>query len=196
MITQPTENIARRTFFDALSRLFIAPGAAGTVEALQRGMIAAAALATEVGTDASPFERAADAIWPEESVLGAEYASLFTGDGAVSLCESDWANEDSGVSPLAQLQCRGAYLEAGVETAALHGIAEDHLGIETAFMTVLILQEKPDEAGRFFADHLGRWLPALAHALRARPEAVLFRVVADTLDACVELERTLFSEGR
>ncbi|EJX04777.1 hypothetical protein EVA_07113, partial [gut metagenome] len=35
------------------------------------------------------------------------------------------------------------------------------------------------------------WLPALAASLREHPEARLFRIIADVLDAIVEVERTL-----
>lgn len=196
MVTQHTENIARQSYFDALSRLFIAPGASGTVEALRNGLVAASALASELGVDASPFERAANAAWPGETVLGAEFAKLFTGENALPLCESAWADRGSNVSALAQLECRGRYMEAGLETAALRGIAEDHLGIEAAFMTVLILQEKPTLANQFFMEHLGRWLPALAASLREHPDALLFRVMADVLDATVEMEKTLNEETR
>lgn len=196
MVTQHIENIARRSFYDALSRLFIAPGTQGTVSALCEGFVAAAAFATELGVDASAFERAAEASWPDESLLGAEYAKLFTGPDAISLCESAWADKGAPVTQLAQLECRGAYLEAGLETAALNGIQEDHLGVEAAFMSVLILQEKPREATDFFTAHLARWLPAFIDSVREHPEAVYFRVVADVLERALDIEKTLREENR
>ena len=176
--------------------MFIAPGAAGTVAALHDGLVAAEAFATELGVDASAFTRATEAVWPDETVLGIEYAKLFTGTDAISLCESDWADVCPEVSELAQLECRVRYLEAGLETAALNGIAEDHLGVQAAFMTVLILQEKPTEATRFFAVHPARWLPAFIERIREHPDALLFRVVADVLDAALDIEKTLREESR
>lgn len=87
-------------------------------------------------------------------------------------------------------------MEAGLDTAALNGIPEDHLGIQAAFMTVLILQDKPAEATRFFEAHPARWLPAFIERIREHPDALLFRVIADVLDAALDIEKTLREESR
>ena len=197
MVTHQLQNFARQSVFDALSGLFIRPEDEGTVRRYQSALSAAAALAAELGTDSKPFEHALVTPKPKPVELEREYARLFLGVGAetVPLCESAWTSPQQILCQEAQLECRKAYLEAGLETAGLLGVPEDHLGMQLGFMAVLILKEDTAGAAKFFAEHPARWLPGFAEALRLRGDAVFFHQVADVLDALCEMEKLIAEQS-
>ena len=111
------------------------------------------------------------------------------------LCESAWTSPQQILCQEAQLECRKAYLDAGLETAGLLGVPEDHLGMQLGFMAVLILKEDTAGAAKFFAEHPGRWLPGFSEALRLRGDAVFFHQVADVLDAVCEMEKLIAEQS-
>lgn len=153
MVTQQLQDFARQSVYDALSALFLQPEAKGAYENYVEAMRAAAGLATELGTNAAPFEAVLDAPAPGPLELEREYARLFLGtcEGTVPLAESAWLHRDE--IPLAQLECRKAYADAGLETAGILGVPEDHLGLQLGFLTVLILKNDPAAATAFFEAH-------------------------------------------
>lgn len=196
MVTKQVENFARQSIFDALSGLFVQPEGEGVLERYRASLEAAAGLAAEIGADAAPFEAALKQPLPSEAEVSREFARLFLGVGesTTPLSESVWTSPEHLLCQDAQLACRKIYREAGLETAGLYGLPEDHLGLQLAFTAVLILKEKADEAARFFAEHPGRWLPSFTDAVRARGDAQFFRTVADVLDAVAAMEAQLREE--
>ena len=197
VVTKQLQNFARQTVFDTLSALFIRPEGEDTLQRYKEMLPAAAALAAELGTDSKPFERALVTPKPKAVELEREYAKLFLGVGTetVPLSESAWTSPQQILCQEAQLECRKAYLDAGLETAGLLGVPEDHLGMELGFMAVLILKEDTEGAARFFAAHPAKWLPGFAEALRLRGDAVFFREVADILDAVCEMEKLIADQA-
>ena len=181
MVTQQLQDFARQSVYDALSALFLQPEAKGAYENYVEAMRAAAGLAAELGTNAAPFE----------AVLDREYARLFLGtcEGTVPLAESAWLHRDE--IPLSQLECRKAYADAGLETAGILGVPEDHLGLQLGFLTVLILKNDPAAATAFFEAHAAKWLPAFAVAVRARSNARLYALAAGVLEGVIEIEAAL-----
>ena len=188
MVTQQLQDFARQSVYDALSALFLQPEAKGAYENYVEAMRAAAGLAAELGTNAAPFEAVLDAPAPEPLELEREYARLFLGtcEGTVPLAESAWLHRDE--IPLSQLECRKAYADAGLETAGILGVPEDHLGLQLGFLTVLILKNDPAAATAFFEAHAAKWLPAFAAAVRARSDARLYALAAGVLEGVIEIE--------
>ena len=185
MVTQQLQDFARQSVYDALSALFLQPEAKGAYENYVEAMRAAA------GTNAAPFEAVLDAPAPEPLELEREYARLFLGtcEGTVPLAESAWLHRDE--IPLSQLECRKAYADAGLETAGILGVPEDHLGLQLGFLTVLILKNDPAAATAFFEAHAAKWLPAFAVAVRARSNARLYALAAGVLEGVIEIEAAL-----
>ena len=181
MVTQQLQDFARQSVYDALSALFLQPEAKGAYENYVEAMRAAAGLAAELGTNAAP----------EPLELEREYARLFLGtcEGTVPLAESAWLHRDE--IPLSQLECRKAYADAGLETAGILGVPEDHLGLQLGFLTVLILKNDPAAATAFFEAHAAKWLPAFAAAVRARSDARLYALAAGVLEGVIEIEAAL-----
>ena len=105
------------------------------------------------------------------------------------LAESAWLHRDE--IPLAQLECRKAYADAGLETAGILGVPEDHLGLQLGFLTVLILKNDPAAATAFFEAHPAKWLPAFAAAVRARSDVRLYALAAGVLEGVIEIEAAL-----
>lgn len=101
MVTQQLQDFARQSVYDALSALFLQPEAKGAYENYVEAMRAAAGLATELGTNAAPFEAVLDAPAPGPLELEREYARLFLGtcEGTVPLAESAWLHRDEIRSP-------------------------------------------------------------------------------------------------
>ena len=64
----------------------------------------------------------------------------------------------------------------------------DHLTLEFAFLSVLVLKGAQGEAEDFFAAHPAKWLPALSRALVNHPDAKFFRTVGLALAAIVSIE--------
>lgn len=191
MVTQQLQDFARQSVYDALSALFLQPEAKGAYENYVEAMRAAAGLAAELGTNAAPFEAVLDAPAPEPLELEREYARLFLGtcEGTVPLAESAWLHRDE--IPLSQLECRKAYADAGLETAGILGVPEDHLGLQLGFLTVLILGNDPAAATAFFEAHPAKWLPAFAAAVRARSDVRLYALAAGVLEGVIEIEAAL-----
>ena len=181
MVTQQLQDFARQSVYDALSALFLQPEAKGAYENYVEAMRAAAGLAAELGTNAAPFEAVLDAPAPEPLELERE--------GTVPLAESAWLHRDE--IPLSQLECRKAYADAGLETAGILGVPEDHLGLQLGFLTVLILKNDPAAATAFFEAHAAKWLPAFAVAVRARSNARLYALAAGVLEGVIEIEAAL-----
>lgn len=191
MVTQQLQDFARQSVYDALSALFLQPEAKGAYENYVEAMRAAAGLAAELGTNAAPFEAVLDAPAPEPLELEREYARLFL--GTVPLAESAWLHRDE--IPLSQLECRKAYADAGLETAGILGVPEDHLGLQLGFLTVLILKNDPAAATAFFEAHAAKWLPAFAAAVRARSDARLYALAAGVLEGVIEIEAALVQKA-
>ena len=175
---------ARQSVYDALSALFSQPRGEGRTRRCARPQ----GLANELENAAL---LRADAPAPVAFWLEREYARLFLGtcEGTVPLAESAWLHRDE--IPLSQLECRKAYADAGLETAGILGVPEDHLGLQLGFLTVLILKNDPAAATAFFEAHAAKWLPAFAVAVRARSDARLYALAADVLEGVIEIEAAL-----
>ena len=191
MVTQLLQNFARQSIFDALAALFLRPEEPDTLPRLREAMQAAAGLATELGIDPTPFERLAEGTMPTTRNLTEEYVSLFGDTNALSLAESAWIPADPSGLPVTELQCSHLYQAAGLETAGLVGITTDHIALQFAFTTVLILKEDLKGAAHFFDQHLANWLPAFATAIRQREDARFYRQIADVLEGLCEIEKAL-----
>ena len=98
---------------------------------------------------------------------------------------------NSARTPPSQLECRKAYADAGLETAGILGVPEDHLGLQLGFLTVLILGNDPAAATAFFEAHPAKWLPAFAAAVRARSDVRLYALAAGVLEGVIEIEAAL-----
>ncbi len=191
MVTQQLQDFARQSVYDALSALFLQPEAKGVYERYADAMRAAAGLAAELGTNALAFEAVLEADAPGPLELEREYARLFLGtcENTVPLAESAWLHRDE--IPLSQLECRKAYAEAGLETAGILGVPEDHLGLQFGFLAVLILKNEPGAATAFFETHAAKWLPAFIAAIRARDDARFYAAAAGVLEGVMEIEAAL-----
>ena len=64
----------------------------------------------------------------------------------------------------------------------------DHITLEFAFLSVLVLKGAEGEAEAFFAAHPAKWLSALSKALVHHPDAKFFRTVGLALAAIVSIE--------
>ena len=189
MVTLQLQNFARQSIFDALSALFLRPEEPETLPRLLDAMHAASGLANELGVDPAPFEALANRALSSPCELATEYMALFVNDSALALTETAWTPADPSGLPVAQLKCRQTYIEAGLETAGLIGIAEDHLALQLAFTAVLILKEDLTGASTFFDQHLANWLPIFIEALRERDDAQFFKAVAHVLEGVCEIEK-------
>lgn len=189
MVTQQLQNFARQSIFDALSALFLRPEEPETLPRLLDAMHAASGLANELGVDPAPFEALANRALSSPRELATEYMALFVNDSALALTETAWTPADPSGLPVTQLKCRQTYIEAGLETAGLIGIAEDHLALQLAFTAVLILKEDLKGASTFFDQHLANWLPIFIEALRERDDAQFFKAVAHVLEGVCEIEK-------
>ena len=190
MVTQQLQDFARQSVYDALSALFLQPEAKGVYGRYADAM-RAAGLAAELGANPAPFEAVLEAAAPGPLELEREFARLFLGtcEGTVPLAESAWLHRDE--IPLSQLECRKAYAEAGLETAGILGVPEDHLGLQFGFLAVLILKNEPGAATAFFEAHAAKWLPAFIAAIRARDDARIYAAAADVLEGVMEIEAAL-----
>lgn len=191
VVTQQLQDFARQSVFDALSAIFLQPEAADAYERYADAMQAAAGLAVELGVNPAPFEAVLNAPAPQALELEREYARLFLGtcENTVPLAESAWLHKDE--IPLSQLECRKAYADAGLETAGILGVPEDHLGLQFGFLTVLILKSEPTAATKFFEAHASKWIPAFAAAIRAREDARFYALAAGVLEGVAEIEAAL-----
>ena len=189
MVTQQLQNFARQSIFDALSALFLRPEEPDTLPRLLDAMSAASGLANELGVDPTPFEALANCALSTPRDLAAEYTTLFVDNSALALTETAWTPADPSGLPVAQLKCRQTYIEAGLETVGLIGIAEDHLALQLAFTAVLILKEDLNGAATFFDQHLANWLPSFVKVLRQRDDAHFYKAVARVLEGVCEIEQ-------
>ena len=196
MVTQQVEQLARQSYFDALAELFVAPDHADTYDRLRDALHAVAGLAAEVGVDCRELEAALEAPLPSPEEVAAEYGALFsTGEIPLPLLESAWTED--AATPEA---CRAAYEKAGLGLTGDFGMPYDHITLEFAFLSVLVLKgaegeaagadadAAEGEAGAFFAAHPAKWLSALSKALVHRPDAKFFRTVGLALAAIVSIE--------
>lgn len=167
MVTQQVEQLARQSYFDALAELFVAPDHADTCDRLRDALHAVAGLATEVGVDCRELEAALEDPLPSPEEAAAEYGALFlTGEIPLPLYESAWTEDAS-----APEVCRASYEKAGLGLTGDFGMPYDHLTLEFAFLSVLVLKGAQGEAEDFFAAHPAKWLPALSRALVNHPDA-------------------------
>lgn len=184
MVTQQVEQLARQSYFDALAELFVAPDHADTYDRLQDALHAVAGLAAEVGVDCRELEAALEEPLPSPEDAAAEYGALFaTGEIPLPLFESAWT-EDATAPEV----CRAAYEKAGLGLTGDFGMPYDHLTLEFAFLSVLVLKGAESEAEAFFAAHPAKWIPALSRALVNHPDAKFFRTVGLALAAIVSIE--------
>jgi TorA maturation chaperone TorD len=95
-----------------------------------------------------------------------------------------------------------AYAEAGLAPGERLKDAPDHVTHELEFMYYLAFNEATsDESGwrgrqtRFWQEHLGRWLPALAEALAEKAGHPFYRTLAETIAAVCACEGSALGAG-
>lgn len=152
--------------FNTFAVLWLKPETEGAVEGLER-------LVDVLGLK-PPFPLSS-------AELQKEYARLFLGVGpeTVSLCESTWTSPLRLVCQEAQFECRRAYAAAGLAVPPDSGIPDDHLGMTAAFLAVSIEKGAWGAARAFAANHPAKWVPAVAAQLAKRPDARIYRTVAE-----------------
>lgn len=184
MVTSQVEHFARQSYFDAFAELFVAPDNIETLERVEDALRATVGLAAETGVGFKQLEAALDEPLPDPERFGEEAERLFrSGEIPVPLTESAWTEDE-----IAAEACRKAYEKAGVGLTDDLGIPYDHVTLQFAFLSVLILKGDYAEADAFFAAHPARWLPDLAKALMNHPDARCFRTVGMALAMICAIE--------
>lgn len=177
--------------FDALALLMLQPETESAPEALRL----AAQCVLEAGGDrlSDGTKRALEAASRREAqplALSQAYAKLFLGVGptTVPLTESAWTSAQRLLCQAAQIECRKAYEDAGLELSGGSVVPEDHVGLMLGFLSVMALREEPEAGLAFFSKHLEPLIAALAEAVRARAgEGDAYADVVATLEALREL---------
>lgn len=184
MVTPQVEQFARQSYFDALAEVFVAPDNADTIARLEDAFRATVALAAEVGVGYQDLEAALENPAPTPEELAQEADTLFeTGEMPIPLYESAWTDDKAAAEA-----CRKAYESADLSLTGDFGMPYDHVTLQFAFLSVLVLKGKEREADNFFAIHPARWIPQLAKALMNHPDAKHFRTVGCALAMIASIE--------
>jgi putative dimethyl sulfoxide reductase chaperone len=148
----------------------------------------------------SPAREAADLAVTGETGLeqvAVAHAKLFV--GPFEIAAAPWATfyldpEQRLMGP-ATLYAAGAYAEAGLGPGDGPKDAPDHVTHELEFMYYLAFQEATtddpvwvERQQRFWGDHLGRWLPEFAGAIRRADAHPFYQALADLLSVFCERE--------
>jgi TorA maturation chaperone TorD len=156
-------------------------------------------LGGELATLASSLVTAArDAMNHRESA-SVDHARLFL--GPFEVLAAPWASlyldpNQRLMGPASQYAAQ-AYSEAGLGPGASLMDVPDHIRHELEFMYYLAFEEATSDKiewrerqRSFWGEHLGRWLPELAKAVRLADQDAYYRALADILLAFAEEEQT------
>ena len=179
--------------FDALALIFLQPetlGAAGALPAAAEAILEAESPLSE--STRGRLDEIAGRQPGSDLALAQAYAKLFLGVGekTIPLCESAWTSAQHLLCQGAELECRRAYEDAGLELAGGSVVPEDHLGLMLGFLAVSALRGDAKTGLAFYKAHAAHLLPAVAEAIRERGEdagpyldaAELLEGIAQALD--------------
>lgn len=163
--------------FDALALLFLQPERLGAASALPAA--AETILEAAQGGPALPaellgkLERIASQQPPSDLEFAQAYARLFLGvsEETIPLCESAWTSAQRLNCQAAQLECRRAYEEAGLELSGGSVVPEDHLGLMLGFLAVTALRGDEAAGLEFAAKHAAPMMETIARATAAKGAA-------------------------
>jgi TorA maturation chaperone TorD len=170
---------------------------AGLAEAAAAVLDASPALGQAL-TGLATAARAAD-----PATLATEYTFLFDGQVRCAPWESAYGAAPQMAGKAALLaDVAGFYAAFGLAPASLQPDVEDHIVAELEFMSALALKEawwRAEDVAEaleitrraevaFLSDHLGRWAPSLAEALRATTTLPYYVAAANLLTLWVQAE--------
>lgn len=177
--------------FDALALLFLQPerlGAAAALPAAAEAILEAAQDEAALPADLlEKLDHIASHQPPSDLELAQAFARLFLGvsEETIPLCESAWTSAQRLNCQGAQLECRRAYEEAGLELSGGAVVPEDHLGLMLGFLAVTSLRGDETAGLGFAAKHAVPMMAAVARAVATKGAAA-----GPYVDAAALLEGT------
>ena len=185
MVTSQVIDFARLQYFDSLSQALLSPRSEDLPRQLDKAMDAIIALAVEIGTNTSALESIRPWEYRTTNDRIPEYALLFTGDTALRMTESGY----TGHNVYEELTQTYAAEEIGISREL--PFAMDHLGIQLAFMGVLVMRNEGKKANAHWCQHIAPWINTFIDRLLAHEALHDYRVVAESLRAVARLEDEL-----
>lgn len=185
MVTSQVIDFARLQYFDSLSQALLSPRSEDLPRQLNKAMDAIIALAVEIGTNTSALESIRPWEYRTTNDRIPEYALLFTGDTALRMTESGY----TGRNVYEELTQTYAAEEIGISREI--PFAMDHLGIQLAFMGVLVMRNEGKKANAHWCQHIAPWINTFIDRLLAHESLHDYRVVAESLRAIARLEDEL-----
>lgn len=185
MVTNQVIDFARLQYFDSLSQALLSPRSEDLPRQLDKAMDAIVALAIEIGTDTKALERLRPWTFRSSNERIPEYAMLFTGDTAIRMTESGYTGKN------VYEQLANIYARQDIGISRNMPFAMDHIGIQLAFLGVLVMRNEGKKANEHWRMHVAPWIRQFCTRLLAHEAIHDYRVVAEALRAIARLEDEL-----